>query len=188
VAVPLRSWALGELDGQVRRSVYRTWAPAGPLTSVVARFWAGDPGWARGIRLLPDGCVDLVWNGTALTLFAAGAQPRQAVLPAAGCQVGARLRCGVAGALFGVDLAELGVPEVPLGELVGAPARRVEHELAGRHELAGGRRRRPSWRPCTACWRGCCARAWRRIRRCSPPWACWPGRRRGWTRWASGSG
>lgn len=132
MAVPLRGWALGELDGQVRRSVYRTWAPAWPLASVVARFWVGDPGWARGIRLLPDGCVDLVWNGTALTLFAAGAQPRQAVLPAAGYQVGARLRCGVAGGLLGVDLAELGVPEVPLGELVGAPARRVEYELAGR--------------------------------------------------------
>jgi AraC-like DNA-binding protein len=132
VAVPLRRWALGELDGQVRRSVYRTWAPAGPLAPVVACLWAGDPGWARGIRLLPDGCVDLVWNGAALTLFAAGAQPRHVTLPAARRQVGVRLRCGAAGALLGVDLAALGVAQVPLGELVGAPARRVEHELAGR--------------------------------------------------------
>ena len=131
MAVPLRSWAFGELDGQVRRSVYRTWAPSGPLASVVSCLWAGDPGWARGIRLLPDGCVDLVWNGAALTLFAAGAQPRQVALPASRRQVGVRLRCGAAGALLGVDLGVLRVAQVPLAELVGAPARRVEHELAG---------------------------------------------------------
>jgi hypothetical protein len=77
VAVPLRDWAIGGHAGRTYRSVYRTGAPPASLTAAVDRFWVGEPGWPRGIRLLPDGCVDLVWTGRAVTVFPAGIGPKR---------------------------------------------------------------------------------------------------------------
>jgi AraC-like DNA-binding protein len=134
VAVPLCDWAIGGHAGRTYRSVYRTGAPPASLAAAVDRFWVGEPGWPRGIRLLPDGCVDLVWTGRAVTVFPAGPAARRAVLPPAGRQVGARLRRGAAGALLGVDCAELDAAPLPLADLVAgsrrSAARRAEWELA----------------------------------------------------------
>jgi hypothetical protein len=184
MAVPLLDWAVGVHDGATLRSVYRTWAPPVGLVAAVDRFWVGEPGWPRGIRLLPDGCVDVVWTGRAVTVFPAGPAARRAVLPPAGRQVGARLRPGAAGALLGVDCAELGSAPLALADLVAgsrrSAARRAERELVQAGTGAAGR----------AAWRGwstrCGGAPATSTRWCWPPPSCSPPRAPGWTGSASG--
>ncbi|MGW4524361.1 hypothetical protein [Amycolatopsis sp. NPDC004378] len=60
MGVPLRPVAA--------RSVYREVAPPAALAGVLACGWHGSTGWARSLRVLPDGCADLVWDGAALTV------------------------------------------------------------------------------------------------------------------------
>ncbi|KAA9161386.1 AraC family transcriptional regulator [Amycolatopsis acidicola] len=121
MAVPVRpSAGLGP-----RRSVYREFASSVPG---VACAWYGRPGWERNLRVLPDGCVDVVWNGQELTVMVAVDEPVRVRLRPAGQTVGLRLRCGAAGSLLGYSIAELPVGGVPLRELWGPST--VEERLA----------------------------------------------------------
>lgn len=118
VAVPLRSTMSRRLEDGVRHSVYRTWAPD-PVTSAAVRCsWLGVPGWARTIRLLPDGCVDIVWDGGRLTAVAVGSAPGVFDVPPAGHRIGVRLRCGAAGGLLGEHFTAFVPGQVALSELV----------------------------------------------------------------------
>ncbi|NBH07933.1 DUF6597 domain-containing transcriptional factor, partial [Amycolatopsis sp. SID8362] len=62
MGVPLRPLAVAGA-----RSVYREVAPPPALADVLVCGWHGRTGWARPLRVLPDGCADLVWDGDALT-------------------------------------------------------------------------------------------------------------------------
>jgi AraC-like DNA-binding protein len=65
-----------------------------------------DEGPARTYRIVPDGCVDLIWSGS--TLFVAGPDTRaQLASPGPGTMHGVRLRPGVAPALLGLPAAEI---------------------------------------------------------------------------------
>jgi AraC-like DNA-binding protein len=106
MGVPLRPVAA--------RSVYREVAPPAALAGVLACGWHGSTGWARPLRVLPDGCADLVWDGTALTVVV---------------RVGVRLRCGAAAAVLGTAMPELSAV-TRLSDLWGADARHAEEMLA----------------------------------------------------------
>ncbi|MCR6490325.1 helix-turn-helix domain-containing protein [Amycolatopsis sp. OK19-0408] len=124
MGVPLRPLAVARA-----RSAYREVAPPPALADVLACGWHGDTGWARPLRVLPDGCADLVWDGVALTLVVTVGAPLRLWVPAAASRVGVRLRCGAAAAVLGTAMPAL-PPVTRLEELWGADARRAEEQLA----------------------------------------------------------
>ncbi|WP_103340914.1 helix-turn-helix domain-containing protein [Amycolatopsis sp. CA-126428] len=112
------------------RSVYRAVAPPPALADVLACGWDGQTGWARPLRVLPDGCADLVWDDTALTLVVTVSAPLRLWIPASSSRVGVRLRCGAAAAVLGTPMPELPAGATRLSDLWGADARRTEEILA----------------------------------------------------------
>ncbi len=69
------------------------------------------------MRVLPDGCVDIVWNGEALLVAAALPHAQRYALEADRPTVGLRLRCGTAGAVLGTAADELTAEPMRLREL-----------------------------------------------------------------------
>lgn len=115
-------------------SAYEEVPPPGRLATVVACTWIGRPGWSRKLRILPDGCADLAWDGTALRVVAPVAGPVRVDLDRRAITSGIRLRPGVAGHLLGVAVGDL-APVTPLADLWGrtpderGPLAHVEHRL-----------------------------------------------------------
>ncbi|WP_410616236.1 helix-turn-helix domain-containing protein [Amycolatopsis sp. lyj-109] len=121
MGVPLRPVAA--------RSVYREVAPPPALADVLACGWHGRTGWARPLRVLPDGCADLVWDGATLTVVVTIGAPLRLWVPASSSRVGVRLRCGAAAAVLGTSMPEL--PAVTrLSDLWGTDAQFAEEQLA----------------------------------------------------------
>lgn len=133
MAVPLRSWAAADSVG-ARWSTYREFPPAHDVAGAVACTWHGRAGWARSLRVLPDGCADLVWDGTDLTVVTTGGAPMRWWLSATASTVGLRLRCGCAGSVLGVPMSELPAGRTPLADLWGDAARRTADELASSND------------------------------------------------------
>jgi AraC-like DNA-binding protein len=109
MAIPIR-------DVAVRRSALA--APAGsrysqfmPVSAEAATVavcgWIGIAGWARNLRLFPDGCVDLVWNGAELLAIGPTDASFVGRLRAKTVNVGVRLRPEAAGAVLGFPAARL---------------------------------------------------------------------------------
>ncbi len=89
-------------------SRYRTFKPTDPATAMaIACTWEGHAGWTRPLRLLPDGCADLVWDGAALIAWAPRAVAWRGALQADSRNVGVRLTCGAGGALLGLPVDRL---------------------------------------------------------------------------------
>ncbi len=87
---------------------YREYAPPAGLEPLVACLWEGVETTNRPWRLVPDGCVDLIWvGGRELVVAGADTGPRVIDLPAGTRSLGARLRPGAAGAVLGVPASEL---------------------------------------------------------------------------------
>jgi AraC-like DNA-binding protein len=108
VAVPLQATAIGPAasGGPPPASTYREYAA--PLQArVIACTWRGDAGWSRELRLLPDGCTDLVWDGSSVRV--ARASPAATWQPVSGRapSVGVRLRPVWAGPVLGVPASDL---------------------------------------------------------------------------------
>src|SRR4051812_1973036 len=78
----------------------------------------GDRADLSPIRILPDGCIDVVWTAGRPPIVAGPAT--RAAFPSIGpasTLVGARFRPGMAGAVLGVPASELANLEVPLRDL-----------------------------------------------------------------------
>ncbi len=93
---------------------YSEWAPPPGLASHVACLWArlDSPS-----RVLPDGCVDLVWTGAEIIV--AGPATR-AVIPRpspSGAKLGVRLRIGAAAIVLGMPAGALLNRSPRLGEI-----------------------------------------------------------------------
>lgn len=97
--------------------MYREFEPPATLRGAIACFWArrGD---GRTVRVLPDGCADIVWRSDQGSVVAG---PDTAAWLSHTCPgeliVGARLRPGAGGAALGLALSELRDQRVPLPEL-----------------------------------------------------------------------
>jgi AraC-like DNA-binding protein len=89
-------------------------------------LWTYDIGGEEALcrhRILPDGCVDIVWIGESAPLVAGPAtRPLTARLPVGTTIVGARFRPGRAADVLGVPVDELLDQHVPLADLWGASA------------------------------------------------------------------
>lgn len=95
MGIPLRDTAIGPGWSSVWR---QTW-PAGPVTAECV--WSGRAGRDGWLRVFPDGCADLTWNGDRLRLVPASATVRWVRLCQGTPADGVRLRCGAARALLG---------------------------------------------------------------------------------------
>ncbi|WP_129841487.1 helix-turn-helix domain-containing protein [Streptomyces sp. RFCAC02] len=104
--------------------------PARSAVLGAARVWRGTAG--PGGRILPDGCMDLLWDGACLTV--AGPDRRAFVVPDTGRRVetvGVRFEPGVGPAVFGVRADELTGLRVPLADLWSPRAVREPAERLG---------------------------------------------------------
>jgi AraC-like DNA-binding protein len=87
---------------------YREYRPPPGLEPVVACLWEHEPAEDRAQRIVPDGCVDLIWMAEReLVVAGADTGPRVARLPAGRRSTGIRLRPGAAGAVLGLPASEV---------------------------------------------------------------------------------
>lgn len=115
MAVPLKSMAISA-EGE-RLSSYQEFAPSSDVRAVVECTWTGHAGWRRSMRVLPDGCVDIVWNGEALLVTPACPHAQRYALEAERPTIGLRLRCGAAGSVLGAPADVLTPEPIRLREL-----------------------------------------------------------------------
>ena len=92
-------------------------------------MWTGAAGWARAIRLLPDGCVDLVWTGEALLVHGPSDTVSRGNLRAGQVNTGIRIQAGAGGALLGMPLLHLRHRTVHLKDVLASQAHMVERQL-----------------------------------------------------------
>lgn len=121
------------------REQYAEWPVRAAAADLLVCAWSRSTadGPPRTYRIVPDGCVDLIWTGS--TLFVAGPDT-QAQLATAGPGImhGVRFRPGVAPALFGMPAAELTDSRPALSELDRARfADRLPDDLAAAADPAG---------------------------------------------------
>lgn len=95
---------------------YREIAPPAPLRNHVECFWQRTAtGAPAASRILPDGCIDVIWVGDSPPIVAGPATRAMMAAPGAGADiVGVRFRPGVAPSLLGVSARELLNQRVPL--------------------------------------------------------------------------
>jgi AraC-like DNA-binding protein len=110
---------------------YREYRPPPGLELVVACLWEREPAEDHAQRIVPDGCVDLVWVAEReLVIAGADTGPRFVDLPAASRSSGIRLRPGAAGSLLGLPASELRDSQVAAALVWGADTARLEDALA----------------------------------------------------------
>ncbi len=110
--------------------MYRESAPVAKVAGVVESAWTGWVGRSRPLRVFPDGCADLVWDGRGLAVVTTVRGVLRHELPSAEWTVGLRLRCGAGGAVLGLPMTDLAAEATPLRDLWAGRARRAESKLA----------------------------------------------------------
>lgn len=112
---------------------YREWRASPDLARHVVCTWAGRFG-ASGEqytdRVLPDGCIDIVWTGAAVVV--AGPDTRCVPLPSRpGARfAGVRFRPGLAPALLGIPASALVDTRAELRDVIGGRAAGLDDRLA----------------------------------------------------------
>jgi AraC-like DNA-binding protein len=124
-----------EIAGTLRcivRPPYREYRPPPGLEPVVACLWENEPAEDRAQRVIPDGCVDLIWLADReLVIAGADTGPRVVDLPAGTLSSGIRLRPGVAGGLLSPPASELRDRHVPAPLVWGEDTAPLEDAMAG---------------------------------------------------------
>lgn len=93
---------------------YREIPPPPALASHVACLW-----WRTEAppRVLPDGCVDLVWTGADLVVAGPATRPIVPRVPSGGFKLGVRFRVGAADVALGLPAGELLDASATLGKI-----------------------------------------------------------------------
>lgn len=120
-------------DGRPGRaeSRYEVFAPSSADAAVAVECtWQGRAVWPRRFRLLPDGCVDLIWDGETLSALKAADVALGARLHHDSRTVGVRLRPGAGGGLLGLSIVALPHAPVRLTRILGPLAIDTEARLA----------------------------------------------------------
>lgn len=112
---------------------YREHAPTFDPHGLYARVWVREIGVPRVVRVVPDGCMDVIWHRESGHLFVAGPDSLAHVAPIdPGTLVGVRFSPGSAPAALGVPADSLRDGRVPLdGIWPGAEVRRLADALKG---------------------------------------------------------
>ena len=109
---------------------YRERLPPASLAPWVVRAWERRDGGGAPLRVLPDGCIDIIWTeGAGTAVVGANTTAFLVALPACTHVVGVRLRPGAAPPLLGVDGAALRDARPALHELWGDDARELTARL-----------------------------------------------------------
>jgi AraC-like DNA-binding protein len=89
---------------------YREWRPAPGLDGLLACTWAGwlgDDGTPFADRVLPDACIDLIWDGRRLFVAGPDTGPVPITREPGGVFAGVRFRPGLAPTVLGVPAVAL---------------------------------------------------------------------------------
>jgi AraC-like DNA-binding protein len=113
-------------------SAYREFAARPELSELVACTWEREiprSDSPQATRVLPDGCVDLVWQGRGLVI--AGPDRGPVLSPPRPGQtiVGLRLRPGLAGLVLGLPASELRDARVTLDRVWGRPGAELSEQI-----------------------------------------------------------
>jgi AraC-like DNA-binding protein len=112
-------------------AAYREYRPPVSLESVVACLWENGPAEDRTQRVVPDGCVDLIWFAEReLVIAGADTGPRSVELAGRTRLSGIRLRPGAAGAVLGLPALELRDRQVPVSLVWGTEGASLEEAVA----------------------------------------------------------
>jgi AraC-like DNA-binding protein len=109
---------------------YREHAPTPALAPWLACAWerCGDGG--PPVRVLPDGCIDIVWiEGEGAHVVGANTTAFLVALPVAARVAGVRTRPGAGAALLGVDAAALRDARIALEDVWSDDGRRLEEQV-----------------------------------------------------------
>jgi AraC-like DNA-binding protein len=113
------------------RPTYREYRPPVGLESMVACLWENEPDEDCVQRVVPDGCVDLIWFAEHELLVAGpDTGPYSVGLAARTCLSGVRLRPGAAGAVLGLPAFVLRDQMVPVSLVWGGQGARLEEAVA----------------------------------------------------------
>ena len=116
----------------LRLPTYREHRPPPGLEPVIACLWESAPARDHLQRVLPDGCVDLIWLADReLVIAGADTGPRAVPLPANARSFAVRIRPGCAGAFLGVPASELRDCQVPASAVWGEQILGLIEGLAG---------------------------------------------------------
>jgi AraC-like DNA-binding protein len=121
---------------------YAEFRPSDSLSAIVDCTWertAPRERSARDARILPDGCVDLVWRGDELITAGPDRGPFISHLRPGETVVGLRLLPGLAGRVLGLPASELRDLRVPLSDVWGRRGSELAERLG---ELGTPERRR----------------------------------------------
>jgi len=123
-------------DGGIGRLTYRERAPHPALADYIACAWADE---ARpGLRVLPDGCIDIVWIGDeALTVAGPDTSANVIGLPEGTLTVGIRFRPGRAPGFLEARADELTDQSIGLDAVWGAEAEVIADALASAPTVEG---------------------------------------------------
>lgn len=116
MSTPLATFTARTVDGRSMRSWYAERRPPAAAGDLLSCTWHGAPGWPRALRLMPDGCVDVSWDGREVWVTPARAVPTAVTLGEQGVTAGIRLQPHAAVAVFGRPVPRLDVA-TQLGEL-----------------------------------------------------------------------
>ncbi|UGQ45947.1 helix-turn-helix domain-containing protein [Massilia endophytica] len=123
--------------------LYREYPPSPALAPHVACLWTAHVRPAPGAlpfrhRVLPDNCVDILWQDTGAPAFAVGMMSSAVIVPSAGPvrTVAVRFRPGSAGRFLGIPLDGLSDQRAALPELWGASAADRLHDALWERELS----------------------------------------------------
>lgn len=119
------------------RPGYQEWAPPAALRGPVRCLWSSVVAPGPPTLVLPDACVDLIWQaGSGAFVAGPDTGPAPAAQPAGAILVGVRLRPGAGGPALGLPLTELRDQRVDLAELLPELARRLPGDLSPGEALA----------------------------------------------------
>jgi AraC-like DNA-binding protein len=98
--------------------VYHERAPHGVLREHVRCVWVNDLSESENecVRVVPDGCADIIWTGRSLIVAGPDTQSILDRLPGGAVVVGVRFHPGVASLWLGLPLTEIVNSRVPLVE------------------------------------------------------------------------
>lgn len=115
---------------------YREWPAHPAVRDSVACLWARTTKGAYGAadRVLPDGCIDIVWDGVSLIVAGPDTHAWPISHPGGGLFAGVRFRTGRARGFLGTPASELLNQRVPADQVLGSGSL---HDLVERLESAG---------------------------------------------------
>lgn len=98
--------------------IYRERAPDEALREHVRCVWVNDLTASQDewIKVVPDGCADIVWTGTNFIVAGPDSRPMLDRLPRGAVVVGVRFHPGAASSWLGLPLSEIVNRRVPLAE------------------------------------------------------------------------